>query len=72
MRAVPTGCMFLDRLLEGGLPVNNVTLVYGEAETGKSTLALQCAVGSVRMGYKTLFIDSDGTFSPSQPPHKQE
>ncbi len=63
MRAVPTGCMFLDRLLEGGLPVNSVTLIYGEAETGKSTLAMQCAVGSARMGYKTLFVDSDGAFS---------
>lgn len=66
MRAVPTGCMFLDRLLGGGLPVNDITLIYGEAETGKSTLAMQCAVGSARMGYKTLLVDSDGTFSPKR------
>jgi len=63
LRAVPTGCTFLDRLLEGGLPVNSITLVYGEAETGKSALAMQCAVGSARMGYKTLFVDPDGAFS---------
>ena len=63
MRAVPTGRIIPDRLLEGGLPVNSLTLIYGEAETGKSTVAMQCAVGSARMGYKTLFIDSDGAFS---------
>jgi len=63
LHAVPTGCVFLDRLLEGGLPINSATLIYGEAETGKSALAMQCAVGSGRMGYKTLFVDSDGTFS---------
>ena len=39
-------------------------LVYGEAETGKTTLAIQCAVNCARMIYKTIFIDCDGTFSP--------
>ena len=39
-------------------------LVYGEAETGKTTLAIQCAVNCARMGYKTIFIDCDNTFFP--------
>jgi len=38
-------------------------LIYGEPETGKSTLAMQCAVSSALLGYKTLFIDCDNTFS---------
>ena len=63
---VPTGCGSLDKLLEGGLPADGVSLVYGEAETGKSSLAVQCAVNCARMGYKSLFIDSDGTFSPKR------
>jgi len=42
--------------------VDGVSLVYGEAETGKTSLAIQCAVGCARRGYKTMFIDSDGTF----------
>ena len=63
-RAIPTGCGSLDTLLEGGLPAGSVSLVYGEAETGKSSLAVQCAVNCARMGYKSIFIDSDGTFSP--------
>ncbi len=41
-------------------------LLYGEAETGKTTLAMQCAVNCARMGYKTLYVDCDGTFSPER------
>ena len=65
-RWIPTGCLSLDRALEGGLPPTSITLLYGEAETGKTTLAMQCAVSSSRMGFKTLYIDSDGTFSPER------
>ena len=60
---VPTGCDALDKLLGGGIPVDGVSLVYGEAETGKTSLAIQCAINCGRMGHKSLFIDSDGTFS---------
>jgi DNA repair protein RadB len=62
---IPTGCGSLDKLLCGGILTNEISLVYGEAETGKTCLAIQCAVNSARLGYKTLFIDSDGTF-PSE------
>lgn len=62
-RIIPTGCDPLDRFLEGGLSTDSVVLVYGEAETGKTSLSIQCAVNSARMSYKTVFIDSDGTFS---------
>lgn len=63
---ISTGCPSLDRVLEGGLQPGGITLIYGEAETGKTSLAIQCSVSSARMGYKTLFIDSDGTFSPQR------
>lgn len=65
-RVIPTGCSSLDRLLNGGFPCEGVSLVYGEAETGKSSLAIQCAVNTARMSCKTLFIDSDYTFSPKR------
>lgn len=61
---IPTGCHALDKMLEGGLTLGEITLVYGEAETGKTSLAIQCAVNTARIGYKTIFVDSDGTFSP--------
>ena len=60
---VQTGCDALDKLLGGGFPADGISLVYGEAETGKTSLAIQCAVNCGRMGNKSLFIDSDGTFS---------
>lgn len=62
-RWAQTGCEALDKLLGGGFPADGVSLVYGEAETGKTSLAIQCAVNCGRRGHKSLFIDSDGTFS---------
>jgi DNA repair protein RadB len=60
---IPTGCISLDKLLGGGFPTETVSLIYGEAETGKTSLAVQCAVNCARRGSKSLFIDTDGTFS---------
>ena len=59
---IQTGSAFIDTAMEGGLRSASVTLVYGEAETGKTTLALQCAIDCARQGYKTLFVDCDGMF----------
>ena len=63
---IPTGCSLIDRFLEGGLSSGKITLLYGEAETGKTTLAIQCSVNTARMGYKTIFVDSDGAFTPER------
>ncbi|UCD26661.1 MAG: AAA family ATPase [Candidatus Bathyarchaeota archaeon] len=62
-RVAPTGCPSIDKLLGGGFPSDGVSLVYGEAETGKTSLAIQCAINCARMGYKSFFIDSDDSFS---------
>ncbi len=62
-RVLPTGCSGLDKLLEGGLHPASITLVYGEAETGKTSLAIQCAVNAARLDCKVIFIDSDGSFT---------
>ncbi|MCX8171746.1 MAG: AAA family ATPase, partial [Candidatus Bathyarchaeota archaeon] len=45
------------------LKPGELTLIYGEAETGKTSLAIQCSINSARMGCKTIFVDADGTFS---------
>jgi RecA/RadA recombinase len=63
LQKIPTGCETIDRILDGGIPTESITLVYGEAETGKTTLATQCAINCAKQGDKTLFIDCDGTFS---------
>jgi DNA repair protein RadB len=60
---ISTGCDKIDHILGGGIAAGGVSLIYGEAETGKTTLAMQCAVNCARQGYKTLFVDCDNNFS---------
>ena len=63
MRKILTGCGCLDGKMDGGISPETITLIYGEAETGKSTLAMQCAANCAMQNLKTLFIDCDNTFS---------
>ena len=63
IKKILTGCSCIDSNMNGGIFPESVTLVYGEPETGKSTLAMQCAVNCAMQGYKTLFVDCDNTFS---------
>lgn len=63
VQRIPTGLETIDQYLGGGLSPGSVSLIYGEAETGKTTLTMQCAVNCAKQGHKTLFIDCDNTFS---------
>jgi len=58
-----TGSRTIDRFLGGGIPSGNISLVYGEPETGKTTFAIQCSVNCALQGVKTLFVDCDGSFA---------
>jgi len=60
---ISTGSIMIDKFFEGGLPSGSVNLVYGEPETGKTTIAIQCAVSCALQGYKTLYVDCDSTFA---------
>jgi RecA/RadA recombinase len=53
----------LDRLLLGGFAKGEVTLIYGEAATGKTTAVMQAAIAAARMGLKTLYLDADHSFT---------
>ncbi|MBS7644101.1 AAA family ATPase [Candidatus Bathyarchaeota archaeon] len=61
--SISTGSHYFDRILGSGFPSGRLTLIYGQAGTGKTTLVMQCAVNCARLGFKTIFVDSDGTFS---------
>jgi len=63
IKQILTGCGCIDSNLGGGVSPESITLIYGEPETGKTTLAMQCAVNCALQGYKTLFMDCDSTFS---------
>lgn len=66
IKKILTGCGCIDNHLNGGISSESLTLIYGEPETGKSTLATQCAVNCAMQGYKTLYVDCDNTFSPKR------
>jgi RecA/RadA recombinase len=63
---ISTGSKCIDENLQGGITAEAITLIYGEAETGKTTLALQCVANCALQGQKTLYVDCDGTFAPER------
>ncbi|MDR0797403.1 MAG: AAA family ATPase [Nitrososphaerota archaeon] len=64
-KKVLTGIGCIDTIA-GGIDSETITLIYGEPETGKSTLTTQCAFNCALQGLKTLYIDCDNTFSPKR------
>jgi RecA/RadA recombinase len=63
IKTILTGVGCIDNGLDGGISPETVTLIYGEPETGKSTLVMQCAFNCAMQEQKTLYIDCDNTFS---------
>src|SRR3989338_6532910 len=57
---IQTGLKDLDNLLEN---YNNLTAIYGEAGTGKTTLCLLAAIEQALNNKKVLFLDSENNFS---------
>jgi len=66
MVSISTGCKCIDDNIGGGISPESVVLIYGEPETGKTTLAMQCAVNCALQDYKILFVDCENTFSPQR------
>ncbi len=53
----------MDKLLRGGFAKGEVTLIYGEAATGKTTAVIQAAIAAAKINLKTLYLDSDHSFT---------
>ena len=51
-----SGCIGLDDVLGGGLPLGHFYLIEGEPGTGKTTLALQFVAEGVKHGEKILYV----------------
>ncbi len=62
MVSIQTGSKCIDGAIGGGILPETVTLIYGEPETGKTTLAMQCAVNCAVQKLKVLYVDCDNTF----------
>ncbi|MDP6457709.1 MAG: ATPase domain-containing protein [Candidatus Bathyarchaeota archaeon] len=64
-RRLPTGLSQLDDLLGGGFRYGSVSLIYGEASTGKTTIAFTSLVRHLERDpwAKAYYIDSDNKLS---------
>jgi len=58
-----TGCMVLDAILGGGLPVGRITEIYGDTSTGKSLIAAQVCAEVQANGGMAVMIDTESAVS---------
>ena len=58
---ISTGCQALDEFLQGYK--EELTMIYGPAASGKTTLALHAAISQAEQGKKVLYIDTEGGFN---------
>jgi len=56
MDRLPTGIKGLDELIEGGLKPKSITLVVGEAGSGKSTFATHFITAGIKNGESGLYV----------------
>jgi len=57
---IPVMCPSVDNLLGGGIENGSVTMLFGEAGTGKTNICLQTAYNLAKAGKKTAYIDTEG------------
>lgn len=58
---IAPGVMDIDKKLGGGLPLESVTLVEGDPESGKSVLVQQLSYGALKEGLRTsIFLSEQG------------
>lgn len=53
---VKVGVGGVDRILEGGIPKNNLVMIAGNCGTGKTTFALQYLIEGVKKGESGVFV----------------
>ena len=58
---LPSGVSLLDRIFNGGLNTGLFSHVYGEAASGKTTLALQFVANAHRLDIGTIYVNSENT-----------
>lgn len=58
---IKTGIKGLNQIIKGYK--NEITMVYGGAATGKTTLCMMLALDLAKKGNKILFIDTENSFS---------
>ena len=54
---ISTGSFGLDRKSGGGIPRGRITEIFGNPQSGKTTIALHCVAEAQKQGLRTAFID---------------
>ena len=59
---LPTTCDGVDKLLAGGIEQGTVSLVYGEAGSGKTSMGLQLSREAIKLypDHVVVFVDTEG------------
>lgn len=60
---ISIGCLALDAIMGGGLPIGRLVELYGDFSTGKSLIAMQAAATAQSLGYIVLYIDTEHALS---------
>ena len=63
---ISTGLQKLDTFLSGGIPNGVIIDIFGGNGTGKTQLALQLSINSIKAGGNVLFLDTTGGFRPER------
>jgi RecA/RadA recombinase len=61
-----SGSAVLDRILGSGLRTGEMVEVFGASGTGKTQLAIQCALSAASAGYSCAYVDTEGQFRPER------
>ena len=62
---ISTGIGTLDNLLGGGIAAGTITDIFGSSGTGKTQIAMQICVNSIKNG-KIIYHDTTGGFRPER------
>ena len=58
-----TGCIAIDKLLDGGWIKGAVNLIYGEAGSGKTTLSLLTSIEAMKEDKSVFYLNTEAGFS---------
>jgi len=61
-----SGSHAIDSLLDGGYREGRLTELFGKSGGGKSQLAMQAVLLAARLGTRSLYIDTEGSFRPER------
>jgi DNA repair protein RadB len=66
IKRLKSGSDVVDTLLNGGFETDIITTIYGPAGVGKTTIAMMATISASKQGKKTIYIDTEGGFSPER------